>query len=79
MQKSYYIAEIFLPNKSAYSTHVIKMCNELALKFSSTELIFMYIFLSKIFVLDTQKLVNVHFYANGYPSLCEANNRSLDH
>ncbi len=39
MKKSYYIAEIFLPNKSAYSTHVIKMCNELANKFSSTELI----------------------------------------
>ena len=39
MRNAYYIAEIFLPNKSAYSTHVIKMCNELALKFSSTELI----------------------------------------
>ncbi len=39
MKKSYYIAEIFLPNKSAYSTHVIKMCNELTNKFSSTELI----------------------------------------
>lgn len=39
MSKSYYIAEIFLPNKSAYSTHVIKMCNELTNKFSSTELI----------------------------------------
>ena len=39
MKDCYYIAEIFLPNKSAYSTHVIKMCNELSLKFSSTELL----------------------------------------
>lgn len=39
MKNCYYIAEIFLPNKSAYSTHVIKMCNELSLKFSSTELL----------------------------------------
>ena len=39
MLKAYYIAEIFLPNKSAYSTHVIKMCNELSLKFTSTELL----------------------------------------
>ena len=39
MRNAYYIAEIFLPNKSAYSTHVVKMCNELSLKFNSTELI----------------------------------------
>ncbi len=39
MGNAYYIAEIFLPNKSAYSTHVVKMCNELSLKFQSTELL----------------------------------------
>ena len=39
MRNAYYIAEIFLPNKSAYSTHVVKMCNELSIKFNSAELI----------------------------------------
>ena len=39
MKNAYYIAEIFLPNKSAYSTHVMKMCNELSLKFTSTKLL----------------------------------------
>ena len=39
MDNSYYIAEIFLPNKSAYSTHVIKMCNELSERSLSSNLI----------------------------------------
>jgi len=34
----YYIAEIFLPSKSAYSIHVMKMCNAFAKKKISTDL-----------------------------------------
>ena len=38
MKNCAYIAEIFLPNTSAYSTHVIKMCDNLSKKFDSCEL-----------------------------------------
>jgi glycosyltransferase involved in cell wall biosynthesis len=38
MKKCIYIAEIFLPNTSAYSTHVLKMCDNLSKKFDNCEL-----------------------------------------
>ena len=38
MKNCAYIAEIFLPNTSAYSTHVIKMCDNLSKKFDNCEL-----------------------------------------
>ena len=69
MKKSYYIAEIFLPNKSAYSTHVIKMCNELTNKFSSTELILFhsmknitYQKLKKDYILTGRKSFKIKFF-----------------
>lgn len=36
MKKAYYIAEISLPNKSAYAQHVLKMCDNLANNFEIT-------------------------------------------
>ena len=39
MKKAFYIAEINLPSTSAYSTHVLKMCNHLSQKFKKTELL----------------------------------------
>ena len=39
MKKCFYIAEIFLPNNSAYSTHVLKMCDHLTKNFDITELL----------------------------------------
>ena len=38
MKNCAYIAEIFLPNTSAYSMHVLKMCDNLSKKFDNCEL-----------------------------------------
>jgi len=65
MKDCYYIAEIFLPNKSAYSTHVIKMCNELSLKFSSTELLLFNMNKNLTFKILKKKYIlrgNKHFF-----------------
>ena len=44
IKKLYYISEIFLPSTSAYSIHVMKICNEFSNFFNKTSLL---VFLEK--------------------------------
>ena len=54
MKNCIYIADLFLPNNSAYSTHVLKMCDALSIKSKNVNLL-IYNYLSKITFQEIKK------------------------
>ena len=55
MKNCIYIADLFLPNNSAYSTHVLKMCDALSIKSKNVNLL-IYNYLSKITFKEIKKI-----------------------